>query len=100
MSDRRKAQRFAVAGPANAQLHLAQDVVIERADVNRLTVLAEVSSMPGEEFALRLRGPDGQTATLSVCTVESRVVMLESGCVRHRLELLVVDGSGASPDAL
>ena len=92
MSDRRQAQRFAFSSPAHAQLHLAQDVVIERSDATGLTVLSATSSMAGEQFAMRLRAFDGRIATVSVCTRASRPVLLEGGSVRYRLDLQVVDG--------
>ena len=77
MSDRRQAQRFALSSPAHAQLHLAQDVVIERSDATGLTVLSAISSMAGEQFAIRLRAFDGRIATVSVRTRASRPVLLE-----------------------
>lgn len=96
MSDRRQAQRFALSSPAHAQLHLAHDVVIERSDAGSLTVLAAASSIAGERFALRLRGPDGRIATVRVCTRASRLVMLDGGSVRYRLDLDVLDGEAAA----
>jgi len=92
MSDRRQAQRFAFTSPAHAQVHLAQDVVIERSDARSLTVLAAASSIAGERFAMRLRAPDGRMATVTVRTRASRLVLLEGGSVRYRLDLQVVDG--------
>lgn len=97
MSDRRQAQRFALSSPAHAQLHLAHDVVIERSDAGSLTVLAAASSSVGERFALRLRGPDGRMATVPVCTRTSRLVLLDGGSVRYRLDLDVLDRDGGVP---
>ena len=99
MSDRRQAQRFAFSSPAHAQLHLAQDVVIESSGAKSLTVLSSVSSITGEQFAMRLRATDGRMATVSVCTRTSRPVLLEGGSLRYRLELQVLDAEGGSPRA-
>ena len=94
MSDRRQAQRFVFSNPADAQLHLAQDVAIERSDATGLTVLSAIPSMAGEQFAIRLRAFDGRIATVAVCTRVSRPVLLDGGSVRYRLELQVLDGDG------
>jgi len=91
MADRRKAPRFAFASPAQAHLHLTQDVVIERSSANQLTVLAAASSTTGEQLALRLRATDGRIATVPVCTLASRPVILDGGSIRYRLDLQVVD---------
>ena len=91
MSDRRKAQRFAFSSPADAHLHFAQDVTIERSDAQHLTVLSTVASAAGEELALRLRGPDGGVISVSVRTLASQLVVLDGGSLRYRLDLQVVD---------
>lgn len=95
MSDRRQAQRFAFNSPAHAKLQLAHDVVIERSGARSLTVLSSVSSVAGERFAMRLRATDGRMATVPVCTQTSRPVLLESGALRYRLQLRVLDADGA-----
>jgi hypothetical protein len=99
MSDRRQAQRFALSNPAHAQLHLAQDVVIERSEPGSLTVLAPASSMAGDQFAIRLRAFDGRMATVPVRTRASRLVLLDGGSVRYRLDLDVLAGEGGAPPA-
>ena len=99
MSDRRQAQRFAFNSPAHAQLHLAHDVVIESSGARSLTVLSSVSSVTGEQFAMRLRATDGRMATVAVCTRASRPVLLEGGSLRYRLELQVLDAACGTPPA-
>lgn len=90
MADRRNAPRFAFASPAQAHLHLTQDVVVERSNANQLTVLSASSSTTGEQLALRLRALDGRVATVPVCTLASRPVILDGGSIRYRLDLRVV----------
>ena len=95
MSDRRKAQRFAFTNPAAAHLQLVQDVVIVRSDAEGLTVLSPASSLVGEEFALRLRGPGGRVATVRVCTLASQPVVTGNS-VQYRIDLRVL-GDETSP---
>ena len=97
MSDRRQAQRFAFNSPTRAQLRLAQDVVIEQSGARSLTVLSTVSSITGEQFAMRLRATDGRMATVAVCTRASRPVLLEGGSLQYRLELQVLDAEDGAP---
>jgi len=93
MSDRRKARRFAFTRPAEARVHVLQDVVIEHSDAERLVVLASASSSQGEELAIRIRGTEGQSVTLTVHTIESRPVMIDGAGLRYRLNLRVVEAN-------
>ena len=96
MSDRRRAQRFAVASAA--QLFVSHDVVVEHAGPERFTVLASMSSPVGEEFSIRLRGPGGAIASVDVRTIDSRPV-IDGDLIRYRVNLLVLpSGVEASPE--
>ena len=90
MPDRRRGQRFTLTCPAQAHVHMATDVFIERSDADTLTVLSAATSVAGEEFALRLRAPDGRTVSVPVRTIRSRPVFLPEQTVSYRIELRVI----------
>jgi hypothetical protein len=90
MPDRRKAQRFTLPRPAQAHVHVVNDVIIERSDAETLTVLSAEASVAGEEFALQLHGAEGQTTTVQVRTIRSQPALLTGPAPRYRLELRVV----------
>ena len=90
MSDRRRAQRFALTSPVTAHLHLVRDVVIVESCAECLTVLSPSMSPAGETFALRLRGTEGRAATVPVRTVASQPVVV-GNTVQYRIDLRVIE---------
>jgi hypothetical protein len=92
MTDRRKAQRFTLSCPATAHVDVVNDVIIERTDAETLTVLSAHASVEGEEFALQIRGAQGQMVTVPVRTICSRPAALSGPAPGYRLELRVIDG--------
>jgi hypothetical protein len=90
MPERRKAQRFTLPCPAQAHLHVVNDVVIERIDAETLTVLSAEASVAGEEFALQLRGAKGQMVTVPVRTIRSQPALVAGPSPGYRLELQVM----------
>ena len=103
MPDRRRGRRFTLTCPASAHVHVAADVFIERSDAETFTVLSAATSVPGEEFDLRLRAADGRTVSVPVRTIRSRPVFLPEQAVSYRIDLRVIAASGqtgAAPEGV
>jgi hypothetical protein len=93
MTDRRRAQRFVLGPPLEADALCMQDVVIERIDDDRITILSLTAHEPGERAVINFSTPAGlqshRTAVLSSTPVAV------GPAVQFRVELQIDATAGA-----
>ena len=87
MFGRRSHQRFTISAHSEGTLQILRDVLVERLDRERLTVISRAAGVAGEILALEFAEADG--LRFEVCVTKSRPVVAE-GAVRHRVTLQLV----------
>jgi hypothetical protein len=90
MSERRRANRFVIPDASQGTFRMMQDVLVERLDEDRVSVLAEISLPPGESLLLELPGGTGARSVVSVEVVTSEKETLHD-VLRYRTILRVVE---------
>lgn len=88
MSGRRTHLRMRVESPWSGAMRVSRDVSVDEAGGQSLAVLSTAPGIVDEELTLEMVSGE-ETAHLRVKVVESRPVVVE-GCVRHRLQLLIL----------
>lgn len=95
MSDRRRTQRYVLGTPLTGDIMPMQDVVIERLDGDRVTVLAPTAHTADEVLMIHVSTSNGleshRTKLISSMPTSS------SGSLHYRLEL-TIDEEGDAED--
>jgi hypothetical protein len=98
MAERRKSARFALTLPLDAQLSVLQDVVIEHAGDDEITVLSVSPGVRGEDLLLRIGPSDAVQMSVAARTVSSEPRVGE-GRVTHRIRLALTGSIALSTSA-
>lgn len=87
MSDRRRAQRYVLGTPLSGDIMPMHDVVIEKLEAQRLTVLSPSAHTVGEELMIHVSTSSGLeshgTRVLSTTPTSS------GGALQYRIELSI-----------
>jgi hypothetical protein len=94
MTNRRRANRFALPRTGEATLRLMQDVLVESASPDTIVLLAEAPLRADESVILELPGSHGARAAVSV-GVQSSAPVTIGDLRRHRLLVRVTPGIAA-----
>jgi hypothetical protein len=94
MVGRRSHQRFMISAPSEGSLQILHDVLVDRLDRERLTVISRQAGVAGEILTLEFAYADG--AQFEMCITESRPIVAD-GAVRHKLTLQLVHSDSPSP---
>lgn len=87
MTDRRRAQRFVLGRPLEADATCMQDVVIERIDDDRITILSVTAHEPGERAVINFSTPAGMQSHRTAVLSSTPVAV--GAAVQFRVELQV-----------
>ena len=93
MSDRRRANRFVIPEAARGVFRMMQDVYVEQADPEGVSLVADAPLPAGEQLLLELPGGTGSRALVHVEVVESLPVRV-GDMVKYRTRLRVLDPGG------
>jgi hypothetical protein len=98
MAERRRGARFALAVPADVQLHVPQDIAIETTTADEVTVLSATPGVRGEDLLLRIGPSDAVQMTVAARTISSQPVPAD-GRLMHRLRLAMTGAIALSAGA-
>jgi hypothetical protein len=89
MSGRRSHPRFAVATPWDGAVRVLREIVVQRAEGDRLLAVSHSPGIVGEEMTLDVMAA-AASVRLRVKVMDSRPVIVD-GSVRHRIGLAMVN---------
>jgi hypothetical protein len=92
MSGRRRYARYVLSHPLEGNLHVREEVSIERWSDHEIVVLSPAPSRRAQNLTLEL--PGTRPRRLLVQVEGSSPVVAPDGSLRHRLRLVVLNGAG------
>ena len=87
MSDRRRAQRYVLGTPLTGDIMPMHDVVIERLDGSRVTVLSPSAHVVNQDLMIHVSTSSGLESHRT--TVVSNTATSSGGSLQYRIELRI-----------